>query len=509
MASISLSQYTSLYQYVYATVSWDESPTVTVVITGNEAGLSWRIRGRGSDSTVYLSDASGAVGVERTFEAPDGVRDFAFQVYSTIGGNDQNGSYTNGALFTVNFSDDEDDSGDDDDDSGGSGSSSSGTGANILHINQGEGTIVTVERTWSDIGDYTHDGEQVFLTDGDIVYYDADRLVITATAQDGYQLDYYDFNGSQVPFQLSNFSNSSSGKYKLTYNRDATITTTATRIDSSGEDEGGDSGSGDDTSGSIVIDGVTLPEIPADALSTYPYAVIVKCEGAESTTNFAGVLILAEREFIYVDDPAIASNIVEDYSELVISPGAGRAYICGYLGDEVSIGFDAWTLSTANDYEAGEPLFPVGVAESDGSTATLVYANHDIYHAEDYDRNAGTYTKGELYFASSTGEPDDGGDSGDSSDPTDPEETSDYYLFERSTIEGLADEARRLGGVTGELTTARMKEIFAGVEVGGSGESTGMSLTGVAVGIIPEYQRCNADSTLDLSTIDIAVSAVG
>lgn len=44
-----------------------------------------------------------------------------------------------------------------------------------------------------------------------------------------------------------------------------------------------------------------------------------------------------------------------------------------------------------------------------------------------------------------------------------------YHIFQDETIAGLADEARRLGGVTGELTAAQMKEIFAGVTAGCSG----------------------------------------
>lgn len=35
------------------------------------------------------------------------------------------------------------------------------------------------------------------------------------------------------------------------------------------------------------------------------------------------------------------------------------------------------------------------------------------------------------------------------------------------TLTGFADQARRLGNVEGELTTAQMQEIFAGVTAGG------------------------------------------
>lgn len=51
---------------------------------------------------------------------------------------------------------------------------------------------------------------------------------------------------------------------------------------------------------------------------------------------------------------------------------------------------------------------------------------------------------------------------------------ADYYRIKKETAVGLADEARRLGNVEGELTTAQMKEIFAGVTIGGGSGNTNM-----------------------------------
>lgn len=54
----------------------------------------------------------------------------------------------------------------------------------VIYINQGEGTLVTVERIWSE------DGLVGLLYDGDSVSYE-DELTITVEAKDGYKLDYY------------------------------------------------------------------------------------------------------------------------------------------------------------------------------------------------------------------------------------------------------------------------------------------------------------------------------
>lgn len=125
-------------------------------------------------------------------------------------------------------------SGSDDDDngssSGGDSGSSSTSGEGTLYISQGEGTTITVERTWSDFGDYTRsETGQVFLKTGDKVYYPADRFVITVTAKEDYQLDYYDFEGELIPCDLTNFTFSSNNtKYKLKASGNAIIATTAT-----------------------------------------------------------------------------------------------------------------------------------------------------------------------------------------------------------------------------------------------------------------------------------------
>lgn len=449
MGSVNLSQVTYGYTYVYVTASWDESPTVTIEVTGidnkDNYGVTWRIRGRGSDTTVYLTDTSGQTGITRTFNAPDGVRDFAFQVYDREAGSDGNGSYTNGDFFTVEFSDDDSSSDGDDDDSGSGGSSSSSSGINYIHINQGEGTKVTVERTWSDYGPYTNSTYgQVFLYDGDPIYYPADRFVITAEALSGYEIDNYTFNGAAVPFELSNFTTSSSGRYKLLYNRDGTITTTAKKIGGDTEgDEGesdGETGTGGTITGGIVIDGITFPEIPADALSKYPYAVVCKVvlytNGLNTLTSY--VLMLSNSRFVVWDwdESAMESN----YPEAVVSYGNGTTY-------SIASGDSAWTAGS--DFSVEEAVFEIGEMSSEtiSTTISLVFANHDIYRTDDFDTTTGEYTKGRLYLTSCT----DGAD------------THDFYIFKRSTIVAIADQARRLGGVTGELTASQMIDIFKSI----------------------------------------------
>lgn len=210
---------------VSATITWDEGPEVNVEITYN-TGSAWRIRGRSSDndSTVYCEGSASTW--SGTFDAKDG-KSYAFQAVDPS----NNNNWTNGDFFTVDFGGDDsggDDGGDDNDDSGGDSGGSSST-PYTLTIEEGEGTVITVERTWSDHGPYTSSQYgQVFLSSGDSVYYDADRFDITAEALEGYELDSYYFNGQELGFALSNFTTSSSGKFKLAAAANASVSSTAT-----------------------------------------------------------------------------------------------------------------------------------------------------------------------------------------------------------------------------------------------------------------------------------------
>lgn len=228
MGSASPSVYASgSGKYVYATVTWDEGPEVKVNVNSNG---SWRLVKRGDSSKVYLSCSYANSSYSDTFDATDG-GEYIFQVYCTAEEQYYNDSFgTSG--FTVDFGgDDSGDSGDDGDDSGGSGSDSGGSSSTpyTLTIEEGEGTVITVERTWSDHGPYTSEKYgQIFLSSGDSVYYDADRFDITAEALEGYELDSYYFNGQELGFALSNFTTSSSGKFKLAAAANASVSSTAT-----------------------------------------------------------------------------------------------------------------------------------------------------------------------------------------------------------------------------------------------------------------------------------------
>lgn len=125
--------------------------------------------------------------------------------------------------------------------SGGSGGDSGGSGyvgANTMFINPGEGTKITVYRTWSDEeanrGQYLAKEvtEPIMVT----IYYPNDRFHILAEALPGYKIDYYyDSDGDSFPYYTDNLSkfwtNDYDGawRYQPIYDLSVSIDATATR----------------------------------------------------------------------------------------------------------------------------------------------------------------------------------------------------------------------------------------------------------------------------------------
>ena len=135
--------------YGYATITYSTGPTVTVQVTGINAGSnnSWRVKGRASqgDTTTYLT---GNGPVTKTFSSVDN-KSYIFQILNFGGqwvNTSQLGNAGENSIFNVNFETSGDD--DDDDDDGGS-SGGGGTTTYDLGIKQVEGVTVKVYKSVS------------------------------------------------------------------------------------------------------------------------------------------------------------------------------------------------------------------------------------------------------------------------------------------------------------------------------------------------------------------------
>ena len=237
--------------------------------------------------------------------------------------------------------------------------------------------------------------------------------------------------------------------------------------------------------------GVTLPDIPAEALVEYPYAIIVSMT-QEGTTQYA--LLALPSEVIYL--PADKN-----------SEGVDLMLCLGYNGLVYGYADGEWVL----EGEYGENFaFPSGTLGT--TTYTLAWANHNVMYGEE--DSEGNVTVGEEVYLAGTGvvlPPDE-------------------YSITREDVVFLADQTRRLTGGTGKLGFAEIKSGLESV----SGEPTlqdktitengtytadegydGLGTVTVELNAVVLadneriYQVGTAASTLDMSGLSFASSAVG
>ena len=81
-----------------------------------------------------------------------------------------------------------------------------------------------------------------------------------------------------------------------------------------------------------------------------------------------------------------------------------------------------------------------------------------------------------------------------------------HYRISGDRMTALADQARRLGKVTGELTPAQIEETLSGVTIGGSGG--GSMFASSAAGILPTVYKGMASSAFTLNFESSAVGAL-
>lgn len=188
----------------------------------------------------------------------------------------------------------------------------------------------------------------------------------------------------------------------------------------------------------IDINGVTIPNVPANVLVRYPSAVILKMTGSDGTIY---VLLASVSAFGHAAGTVLGST---DYSELVGSFGAGRAY---YAQADASV----WDVGSG-EVAAGELMLPVGTVDS--TTVTLVWANHDVLEVTSLDTSTGDYTTDGVYFAQTA-------DTSTVSGNND----ANIYRIRRSRLAGIGDQVRRLTEVSPDLTPEEIEAMLAELDI--------------------------------------------
>lgn len=181
----------------------------------------------------------------------------------------------------------------------------------------------------------------------------------------------------------------------------------------------------------MIVNGVTLPDIPAEVLAADPYAVMLKCDHVAQ----AIYQLFVAKNFIAYLIPEIFG------SEYVASMASGGYRMCG----ERAHYWGAW-----NEFAEGEATIPIGESNlnnDDYTKVTVVWANHDIDVITSLDLTTGEYTTGGLYF------------------PPLPAIDSDRISIGYDLCDGIVKEIQRLSDSTDKMNALRAYWKLTTVEV--------------------------------------------
>lgn len=183
----------------------------------------------------------------------------------------------------------------------------------------------------------------------------------------------------------------------------------------------------------INVNGVTLPDIPADVLEKYPYRAILTYD--TSTPNVVSALmyklVVSSTELGRVTKE-LEPSLQYDTALVVLS--------------ETSV-YSTTEYESDWRFDGTEESFMGFVGEIDGATGEVFWTNYDIREITGVSESGFVY--GDVWFPNS--------------------ETPFYALEYRVPTDDLlaiADQVRRLTGNSGKLTTEQMVSELSGVEKG-------------------------------------------
>lgn len=181
----------------------------------------------------------------------------------------------------------------------------------------------------------------------------------------------------------------------------------------------------------MIVNGVTLPDLPAELLASYPNAIITLAKnntlGTETYAFWA-----SSTEFIYL------SQEVFPEAENTLSS----------LNDFMSAAYDEDGLAWKD-----ESVIPAGtnllLAVNAGlTTLDIIWSNHDIYEVASVNEETGEFTYGDIYFANSE----------------EPKPTR--VSIGRSLVNGFATQVQRLTGTTDQMNAVQIREKLSAVKAG-------------------------------------------
>ena len=191
----------------------------------------------------------------------------------------------------------------------------------------------------------------------------------------------------------------------------------------------------------MIVNGVALPDIPADVLEQYPYAVMFHRDETDGW-----VLAVAVSEYAYLLGDLIDTSM--EGLRVVTSSGAGASFSC--YQDST-----AWNQTAT--HEAGKNLITIGSVNVEtgveSTTMAVVWANHDIYEVTSIDFSTGEFVTGDIYFSNSEAEEE-------------PEETKPpRYSIATAILDAVARQIMRLTDSTEKVKPEEFEPKLEGINI--------------------------------------------
>ena len=184
----------------------------------------------------------------------------------------------------------------------------------------------------------------------------------------------------------------------------------------------------------MIVNGVTLPDIPDKVLELSQYYIIHR---------------------MYSDTSEIYSIRVLPNAAVYFPPGMiteyGTLYSPEYYTFNLSTDGNEWIDAGSG---VGELAISIGVA--DGVTDELLFSNHDIYEVTSVNAETGEFTTGEIYFPNSEAE----------QEPEEPEtQYAERYSILGSILVGTARQIMRLTDSTKKVKPEEFEPKLEGINI--------------------------------------------
>ena len=204
----------------------------------------------------------------------------------------------------------------------------------------------------------------------------------------------------------------------------------------------------------MIINGVTLPNIPEEVIARYQHICITRFDN-NGTTYDTYAFTATNKECVYASPEWIEPILNFSNAGYLMAPPSTEM-LCGAYNDNAEE--LEWSVGEVINCDSWSSCCIIGDRMGFGWDSIFA-SNYNICHVESCTKSNDEYSvipSSEVFFEANIGD-------SVAPDSATPERLSIAY----SLVKGYADQARRLTGTTDKMNATQVLEKFEGVEIGG------------------------------------------